>query len=49
MALIACVLLWRYHGEKGKQPLPKYFFYVFYPGHLLVLGLIREVCILIKF
>ena len=49
MALIACALLWRYHGEKGRRPLRKYFFYVFYPGHLLVLGLIREICILIKF
>lgn len=34
--LLAVPLLRLYNGERGKQP--KWFFYVFYPAHLLVLG-----------
>lgn len=39
-AWIAFLFIWFYNGERGKQ-LPKYFFYVFYPVHLLLLFLVR--------
>lgn len=37
---IAFLFIWFYNGERGKQ-LPKYFFYGFYPAHLLLLFLVR--------
>ena len=37
-ALIACVPILFYNGKRGKQN--KYFFYIFYPLHLTILGLI---------
>ncbi|MCQ2972519.1 MAG: conjugal transfer protein TraX [archaeon] len=31
-----------YNGESGKKSaFNKWFFYIFYPGHLLIIGLIR--------
>ena len=40
LALTGFALIWCYNGERGKQH--KYFFYFFYPGHLIVLYLIRK-------
>ena len=39
--LFALPLCYCYSPEKQERPLPKYFFYLFYPGHLLVLGLLQ--------
>ena len=39
--VLAFILVGMYNGEKGK-PFPKYFFYAFYPLHLLLLGMIRQ-------
>lgn len=39
---LAVLLTLKYNGEKGKQSKAfQYFFYGFYPGHLLVLGVIQ--------
>ena len=40
--MIPLLLLRRYNGEKGKDIIGKYFFYLFYPGHLIFLYLIRK-------
>ena len=40
-SLLALVILFLYNGEKGKLP-TKYFFYIFYPAHLLLLYLVRR-------
>lgn len=38
-APLAFLIVWFYNGKRGKQS--KYFFYVFYPLHLALFGLIR--------
>jgi hypothetical protein len=40
-SLCAIVLLLRYNGQRGRNM--KYFFYVYYPAHLLILGILRGV------
>ena len=39
-APFAFLFIWFYNEERGKQ-LPKYFFYAFYPAHLLLLFFVR--------
>lgn len=38
-SLLALPLLWCYSGKRGKRKM-KYFFYVFYPAHLVILQLL---------
>lgn len=40
LAVTGFWLIWCYNGKRGKQH--KYFFYLFYPGHLILLYLIRK-------
>ena len=40
LALTGFSLIRCYNGKRGKQN--KYFFYIFYPGHLLLLYLMRK-------
>ena len=41
--MLPLLLLKRYNGEKGKDIIGKYFFYIFYPAHFLVLAAIKAV------
>ena len=41
--MIPLLLLKRYNGEKGKDIIGKYFFYIFYPAHFLVLAGIKAI------
>ncbi len=40
--LVALLMILRYNGEKGRQ-LPKAFYYLFYPVHLLILYLLTRI------
>ena len=39
LSIISLIFIFTYNGKKGKNL--KYFFYAFYPVHLLVIGLIK--------
>ncbi|MCR5251652.1 MAG: diguanylate cyclase [Lachnospiraceae bacterium] len=39
--MLALPVLARYDGGKGKSPFGRYFFYVFYPVHMLLLALLK--------
>lgn len=40
--LVPPLLIWGYNGQSGsKAPFHKWFFYVFYPGHMLVLLVVK--------
>lgn len=41
--MLALPLLKIYNGEKGNYPCGRYFFFIFYPAHLLVLYLTKQV------
>ena len=43
--IAASLLILCYNGKKGTAVLPKWFFYVFYPVHLLMIGAIEHYCI----
>lgn len=42
-AFLTIPILARYNGERGKWRGMKWFFYIYYPAHLVVIGLIRIV------
>lgn len=46
-SLIAVVLLALYNGERGKTKM-KYFFYIFYPAHLVAIYIIMFLIIILK-
>ena len=39
--ILVCPLLRTYNGKKGKATWMKWFFYLYYPAHLIVVGLLR--------
>lgn len=42
VVLVPLMLYFLYNGESGsKKPVHKWFFYIFYPAHLLVLGILK--------
>jgi len=43
VAIVDWIFVHFYNGRKGRN-IGKWFFYIFYPGHLLLLSLIRIVC-----
>lgn len=41
--MLPLILLKRYNGKRGKKVFGKYFFYLFYPAHFLVLAAIKAI------
>lgn len=41
--MLPLLVLKYYNGEKGKEYLGKYFFYLFYPAHFLVLAILKKI------
>lgn len=39
--LLVYPVLKRYNGEKGRANWLKWFFYLYYPAHLIIIGIIR--------
>lgn len=44
IGVLAVPLFWRYNGKKGRAG-NKYFFYIYYPAHIFLLGLVRVMLI----
>ena len=43
-ALLALIPIWLYRGKQGYHSKPlQYFYYAFYPAHLLILGIIKRI------
>ena len=45
LQLLVCLsfpLLAAYNGKPGKAPLGRYFFYIYYPAHLVILGIVKH-------
>ena len=40
-ALLSCIFIFFYNGERGEYKLSKYFYYGFYPGHLTLFSVVR--------
>ena len=44
LAILALIPIWLYNGEKGcSGKWAKYFFYIFYPAHMLMLALLNRI------
>jgi hypothetical protein len=41
LIVLAIPILYQYNGQRGKWKGMKWFFYVYYPLHMIILGLIR--------
>ncbi len=41
LIVLAIPILYQYNGQRGKWKGMKWFFYIYYPAHLIILGIIR--------
>ena len=39
--LLVYPLIKQYNGQRGKTPWLKWFFYIYYPAHLILIGMVR--------